>query len=287
MFPERSDHLDANIFSIIIPTLNSGATISKALASIQAQSFLDYEVIVIDGVSDDDTASIVKTYAQANPRIKWVSEKDEGIYFAMNKGIQLALGKWIFFLGSDDYLFSSDVLATVHENIVQNRNVEMVYGNVWLSEPMSPYIDTCLYGAKYTGEKLLRRNICHQCIFYQRKLFKRFGLYKTNYVIFGDWDFNLRIFNKIKSLYIDKVIAFYNIGGLSGKSHHLDNFFGKDFLENMATHYSYSYRDAFFNNRKKELFQILLKQIGLYKFLAAVKISRILAYQVLPQSHRK
>ena len=101
---DRATAPERPIISIIIPTYNVESTIGTVLESITAQTFRGYEVVIVDGVSKDGTAEIVARYAAGNPAIRWVQEKDKGIYDAMNKGVGLARGEWLYFLGADDTL---------------------------------------------------------------------------------------------------------------------------------------------------------------------------------------
>src|SRR2546422_844446 len=103
------------IFSIILPTFNSAAQIATALESILNQTFNDFEILVLDGCSGDNTIEIAKSYKDTRIRI-W-SEKDEGIYDAMNKGIEKATGKWLYFLGSDDELYNNAILEKVFHKV--------------------------------------------------------------------------------------------------------------------------------------------------------------------------
>jgi glycosyltransferase involved in cell wall biosynthesis len=100
-------------FSIIIPTFNSEKVLRECLNSIVEQTFNNYEIILIDGLSTDSTVDIIKEYSLNNPNIHWVSEKDLGIYDAMNKGIKIANGEWVYFLGSDDKLSSNNALQEI------------------------------------------------------------------------------------------------------------------------------------------------------------------------------
>src|SRR5687767_5868627 len=105
--------MDTPLISIIIPTYNSGQVIDSALASVASQSLSNYEVIVVDGLSTDETLQIAQKYLDQGLKIIVVSEKDSGIYDAMNKGLKIATGRWIYFLGSDDTLFSQQTLERV------------------------------------------------------------------------------------------------------------------------------------------------------------------------------
>lgn len=192
--------------SIIIPTFNSGAVLGRALDSIVGQTFIDWEVLIMDGVSTDNTLDVANSYN--DNRIHVYSEPDKGIYDAMNKGIRKAKGVWLYFLGSDDWLNTSNILQTIFQSEIEELDV--VYGEV-----EAPQL-----GSKHRGEwsiEQLEFNICHQAILYKHKLFKKYGLYNNKYRILADFDFNLKWFlkGKAKSKHIDIAIAHYSKGGIS------------------------------------------------------------------------
>ena len=113
-------------FSIIIPTFNSACHIKSCLNSIVCQNYLDWEVLIMDGVSKDDTVKIAESYSDS--RIHVYSEPDKGIYDAMNKGIKKAQGEWLYFLGSDDWLVDNEVLANVSNQL--SHDLDVFYGDV-------------------------------------------------------------------------------------------------------------------------------------------------------------
>lgn len=120
--------------SIIIPTYNSASVLPRALDSIICQTFTNWEVLIMDGISTDDTLKMAQSYNDS--RIRIYSEPDNGIYDAMNKGINKANGEWLYFLGSDDCLFSKDVLSNIfNHNIygVEDRNTLIASGKERLS----------------------------------------------------------------------------------------------------------------------------------------------------------
>jgi glycosyltransferase involved in cell wall biosynthesis len=205
------------VFSIIIPAYNSELTLKQCLDSILYQSFKDFEILIMDGLSTDNTIKIAANYNDS--RIKIHSEKDSGIYDAMNKGITISTGKWLYFLGSNDYLYDETVLQVVHDRI-ENKEIDVIYGNVL----------TPAYDGKFDGEfdyaKIFIQNICHQSIFFTRKLFDKTGLYNLKYKILADYDHNLKWFlnKKTKIEYIDQVIAYYNDEGCSTTSNQNDLF---------------------------------------------------------------
>lgn len=206
-------------FSLVIPTYNSDKTLAACLDSIINQSFQDFEVLIIDGMSIDATLSIVKYFATLYPNIHWVSEKDEGIYDAMNKGIIKSNGNYIYFLGSDDELYDDKVLKNVFD-FINIKPCNIVYGNV---EFKSNHKDLSSGEVIYDGEfdlyKLKQKNICHQSIFYKLSFLKfNNSKFLLKYPICADWDFNLKLWFKTQFNYIDITIAYFSVDGTSSKN---------------------------------------------------------------------
>lgn len=198
-------------FTFIIPTYNSEASLGDTLESICMQTFKSIEILVMDNLSTDQTPNIVNEYKNKYPNsIHFHSESDLGIYDAMNKGIKRATGEWIYFLGSDDTLYHDEVIASVDRFLADNP-VDVIYGNV-----TSP-----LFGGVYAGEfndnKLMQKNICHQAIFFNSRIFKKIGKFNLKYPINADWEHNLRWFfhRRIKNKYIDEIICNYGTMGIS------------------------------------------------------------------------
>jgi glycosyltransferase involved in cell wall biosynthesis len=200
-------------YSIIIPTYNSDKTIVSCIDSVLSQTFKDFEILIMDGISMDRTLDLVKEFNDT--RIKVNVQKDRGVYDAMNLGIDKASGEWLYFLGSDDYLLEPSVLENVHKKI-QEGQPDFIYGNV-----NSPDL-----GEEYDGEfdllKLTKQNICHQAVFCKAKVFEKVGRFDIRYTIHADYDFALRCFlNKdVRVQFIPLKIAFYAPGGLSMKKPH-------------------------------------------------------------------
>jgi len=198
-----------NTFSIIIPTFNSSKTIGACIKSVLNQAYNEYDIWVIDGASTDDTVKIAQSYSITG-RINIISEKDNGIYDAMNKGVLNATGNWLYFLGSDDQLYDANILSTINNAIQTNPESKFIYGDVITSN------DTTERYANYQYDQLLSRCICHQSIFYHKSLFAD-KLYDTQYKVCADWDFNLKTFGKdVQPVYVDKLIARFDLGGVSG-----------------------------------------------------------------------
>lgn len=198
------------LFSIIIPTYNAEKTIENCLKSILNQQYKNYEILIIDGVSNDQTLNIVRSFV--NERIKIFSEPDTGIYDAMNKGITIAKGEWLYFLGSDDKLYNDKVLQKI-ALIAQNQEAKVIYGNVLMDDTGQ------LYCGKVNDVEILYKNICQQAIYYKNQIFKN-QHFDLRFKVFADHDFNLKLFqydyNQI--FYTDLLIANYSNSGFSSKT---------------------------------------------------------------------
>lgn len=203
------------LITVVIPTYNSAATIVVCLDSVINQNYSNAEIIIVDGISTDETISIVEKYSNKYSNIRWISEKDKGIYDAMNKGISLATGDWLYFLGSDDYILDNDVLSDVAKKLEYTQS-DLVYGDAIVVS------DGACRGGEFSLQKLLTKgNLCHQTIFYRKRLFSLLGNYNLKYPIIADWDFNIRCFQHpfVQTEYIERSIVIYNdVTGVSSTS---------------------------------------------------------------------
>jgi glycosyltransferase involved in cell wall biosynthesis len=194
--------------SIITATYNSGSTLEKTLQTAINQTFQDFELIVIDGGSKDETLNIIEKYKDKISY--WVSEKDKGIPDALNKGVIAAKGDWIYFLNSDDVFHDHEVLGKVFRT-KEIENVDFLYGNVIMKS------GNYIYDKEFTPEKFLLKNICHQAQFFRREKYIHYGMLEIKYKYVSDWVFNIKTFtnSSIRWKYIDLIIADFNIGGKS------------------------------------------------------------------------
>lgn len=213
------------ILTIIIPTYNSGGTLGVALKSIINQTVKDIEILIIDGLSTDNTLGIVENHKLEFPNITIISEKDKGIYDAINKGVLMAKGTWLYFMGSDDSLYESTTIEQFL-NCKKLKDNEIVYGNVYSTRFNGSY------DGLFTYSKLINQNICHQAIFFRKSVFIKIGKFNLKYKVYADWDHNIRWFfsSKISKIYINQIVANYADGGFS--SIQIDEVFkrDKDFL---------------------------------------------------------
>lgn len=200
--------------SIIIPTYNAQKTLQRCLKSIVIQSLKDIEVLIIDGGSTDTTIEIIKEFESNYNCIKFISESDNGIYDAMNKGIKLANGDWLYFLGSDDTLFDSSVLSKIDE-CINKSNSKVIYGNVLMRGKNQWNLDNTVFNGKCDLEKMIQTNICHQAIFYHKSIFVNYGNYDLKYISSADQDFNLRCYSKTPFEYLNIIVANFFVGGHS------------------------------------------------------------------------
>ena len=198
------------LISIITPTYNAEKYIEHCIESVQQQTFSEYEHLVIDGLSTDRTIGIVKRCQKKFPNLKLFTQKDAGVYDAMNKGIQLAQSEWLYFLGADDLMATKDVLQIISEEI-KKGGYQIIYGNVVFKNTGN------LYDKEFDIEKILTRNICHQAVFYHLSVFTKIGMYNLRYSTKADYDLNVRCWlsREIKHLYVGITIALYADGGLS------------------------------------------------------------------------
>lgn len=205
--------------SIITVCYNSSGHIQKAIESVLNQSFKEIEYIIVDGKSIDNTVDIIKKYEpRFNGRMKWISEPDNGIYDAINKGIRIATGEIIGILNSDDQFYDSQSVEKIAE-CFRDPGVEAVYGNLiitnnqnrlirnWKSKPFRPG----LFAKSWTP--------AHPTFYCHRSLYNKYGLYKTDYHIAADVELMLRFLEvyRINTYYLNETLVNMRLGGASTK----------------------------------------------------------------------
>lgn len=205
--------------SIITATFNSAQNISEALVSISAQSFQDVELVVIDGASTDRTVEIIKNTFSGE--LKIISEKDKGIYDALNKGIRAATGNIIGFVHSDDFLASTDILAKI-AIIFQDQKVDGVYGDLhYVQKEDTSKVIRYWKSEAFTPELLKKGWMpAHPTLFLKKEVYEKHGLFNLAYNIAADYELILRIFSdpSLKFSYLPQVITKMRVGGASNHS---------------------------------------------------------------------
>lgn len=210
------------MISIITATFNSAKTLKDTIQSVLRQTNKDFEYLIIDGGSTDETIDIVKSYeSEFSGRLKWVSEKDEGIYDAMNKGIKMASGDVVGILNSDDYFTSDDILQTV-DNAFKSHEIDAIYGDIHFIRDGNPQKCIRYYSSRMFRPFWLRFGFmpAHPSFYCKREVFEKAGLYSLDYKIGADYEMMVRLFKKyrIMSQYINKDFVTMRTGGASNNN---------------------------------------------------------------------
>jgi len=205
--------------SIITVCYNSDATIRNTLESVLSQTYSDIDYIVVDGKSTDDTVSIIKEYEpKFNGKIRWISEPDNGIYDAMNKGIEMANGDIVGLLNSDDYYNSNNVLTLVVEEMSKN-NIDSCYGNLLYLKNKKPYRFW-----KAGKKKSFKWGWMppHPSFFVKKIIYEKYGLFRLDCGVNADYELMLRLLElkNISTKWLDYTIVCMNVGGISNKNIH-------------------------------------------------------------------
>ena len=202
--------------SIITVVLNGEKTIGRAIESVFSQKNIDLEYILIDGGSVDKTLEIVASYKDQITHI--ISEKDAGIYDAMNKGVRLASGHIIGILNADDIYAHEDVLSSVQSHFL-SRDLDALYGDLEYFDTDQPLRTFRTYRSRGFSAGKLSRGLmpAHPTLFLHRNVYKEYGLFNTTYKIAGDFEFIARIFKKhtLKTHYVPKIMVRMQSGGIS------------------------------------------------------------------------
>jgi glycosyltransferase involved in cell wall biosynthesis/ubiquinone/menaquinone biosynthesis C-methylase UbiE len=202
--------------SIITVCKNAMHSILATIESVNlAKNSLKIEHIVIDGLSTDGTKKILEELSSKKSIDVLISEKDNGIYDAMNKGIKISSGKIVYFLNSGDKLYDSKTLELAINAFNQNNHIDFIYyDHIGINPDGSKG-----YSKKPTTlsvEYFNKTNICHQAIFYRKDCFDRIGFFDTAYTFLADFDWNLRAFfqHDIKAAYIPYPACFFDNCGV-------------------------------------------------------------------------
>lgn len=179
--------------TIIIAVFNGARTLQRCLDSIFEQSYKNWELIIIDGGSCDETVEILR---KNSPRLAyWESEPDRGIYHAWNKALEHATGEWIMFLGADDYLWEPSVLDSLHQEITAlEGRVSIIYGIVNYLAP--DHSVTRRAGEPWNMAKMRffrGMSIPHTGMLHHRRLFNVYGTFDESFRIVGDYEFLIRV----------------------------------------------------------------------------------------------
>lgn len=203
--------------TIITINYNNKEGLIKTFESIQNQTWSDFEYIVIDGGSTDGGKELI----EKNPKVNyWVSEKDSGVYNAMNKGIRKASGDYIIFMNSGDFFYNNNVLEKVQHQL--DSNIDILYGDsVYFND--EGYRRVEVPPKKLTFSFFYSGGINHQAAFIKRNLFHDYFFYNEDYKISADWEFfivAICLYNA-KYKHLDETICYYDFSGISAKPENL------------------------------------------------------------------
>lgn len=212
--------MNKKLISVITPVYNiiSGGRLelfTKNIESVLNQTYENVEHIIVDGGSTDGTVDLLEKYFQKG-RIKYISEKDNGVYFAMNKGIKLSKGGYITFLNSDDYYIDNFGLADSIK-LIESGNYDFSFAPVKSINNTTNYSEIIYPNIKKIFYSL--GAICHQSIIYKSEIFDEFGTYDTKYKTIADYDLNLKMcLGGKKGINVGKLYVSYSTDGMSKKS---------------------------------------------------------------------
>ncbi len=259
--------------SIITINYNNATGLKNTLDSVAAQTYTDFEHIIVDGASTDGSVEIIREYEQSlasnlSPlasHLKWISESDTGIYNAMNKGIRMAHGEYLLFLNSGDFLISEDVLEKVFENectadiLCAGCNVSDNGKVVWTSNPPE----------KVTFGTLYMVGLAHQSTFIRKSLFEHYGYYDESFRYNADIEFWYRaiVDNGASTQKIDVITTDYNLDGISSKEHQADSYI-KEKERILAPYKAFVVDYDLYSSKAKDLY--ILEWLKKHKLLHAI-----------------
>jgi glycosyltransferase len=206
--------------SIITPTLNSAETIRDCIESVKNQTYTNIEHIIVDGGSTDATLEIVKGYVHTY-NLKFISEKDNGVYDAMNKGIKMSTGDVIGILNSDDMYSDNTVLEIVAIAFLTNH-IDCLYGDLVYVDKHDTSKVVRYWKSREYQEGLFHKgwHPPHPTFFCKRICYEKYGTYNIDFKFAADYELMLRFLekHKLRSLYINKVLVKMRVGGISNRS---------------------------------------------------------------------
>ena len=220
--------------SIITINFNNALGLEKTLKSVLSQTYTQFEHVIVDGASTDNAVELIKQYEKdatdRGIKVVWVSEKDKGIYNAMNKGIKMASGEYIQILNSGDCLASNTVVGDMLIALKDKNSPAILYGNMLKTVDWKTYQrDNCGENSEYTPNSFLyfyNGTLNHDCAYIKRSLFEQFGYYNENMKICSDWEWYVRaiVLGNVQPIYVNIDVTIFDMNGVSesaGKNKHI------------------------------------------------------------------
>lgn len=205
---------ESPLLSIITVCYNAEKSIAATMETVLNQSYRNFEYLIIDGASTDNTLSIARQYP--DERIRLLSEPDKGIYDAMNKAIAMAKGDWLYFMNAGDTFHDAQVLEDFFSKALP-AETDLLYGQVLLKNHPSG-VETVVQEPVQFSSFFFKVGLCHQAVFTHASLFKKLGPYQTEYSSAADQEWFIRYFKGgDHSLFIPRIVADYDSIGASYK----------------------------------------------------------------------
>lgn len=199
------------LLSVITINYNDARGLKKTMDSVVNQTWKGFEYLVIDGGSADESPALIEAY---KPNIDYsVSEKDKGIYNAMNKGIKAARGKYLLFLNSGDYLVDNAVFENVFSSFT--ADTDFICGHLYYEDSGKPVVKE--HPEQMTFSYLISKTVYHPSTFIKRTLFEKYGLYNENNKIVSDWEFFFKVLGLNGASYqkLHRTITHFDMNGIS------------------------------------------------------------------------
>lgn len=255
------------MFSVIVVSLNTKLDLIKTLNSIKKQKYQNYEIVIVDGKSEDGSIEEIKK--RKNKKTKIIIEKDNGIYDAMNKGVKNANGKWIIFLNSGDIFYNSNILEKIYTKKLNKYDV--LFGDTSVK---TKFMNYKLQSKNFSKDTILMP-FCHQSTIVKNQILKRYN-FSRKYNISSDFNFFLKIFHKKHSFYkLDFIISRITSNGISDSNR------TEVYNENIKIIKSYNY--AFHHT----LLLTLHKYFNFFKMLIKFIFPNFLKIFILKIKYRK
>ena len=255
---------DKLLITIVTVCYNAGDKLEKTIQSVVTQTYPFIEYIIIDGASTDNTFDIATKY---NKEIAlFITEKDNGIYDAMNKGIKLATGSLVIFLNAGDYFVSKDVID-IYLSKINVRDADLFYGRIVWNDAVNKELILSDHNNTKFQKDLMNSNFPHPATLYKKEIFNKVGFFNLTYRILSDYEWNVRalIVEKIKFQYINTIVTVFFVDGVSNSLANADTI--KNEQDKIKMFYSknaylnYLFQKYFKNKKGKRILELLFAKI--------------------------
>jgi len=211
--------------SIITVSYNSSLTIRDTIESVLSQTYEDIEYIVVDGNSEDNTVDIINEYVpHFNGRLRWISEPDSGLYYAMNKGIEMTTGEVVSILNSDDLFFDNSSVDQIMSIFQNNQLVDALYADLLYVKrnDLSSIVRKWVVGKQRSFAS--GWDVAHPTFYVRKKIYDKYGLFDLTYKLSADFEIIIRFMEvyKINIFYLNRFLVKMRLGGETSKN--INNF---------------------------------------------------------------